>query len=50
MQGGGNLRDRQVFLVAQLPDMMEGLIIDQAAPPARARCKMSPALKLWPEG
>jgi len=43
-----NLRRRQVFFIAQLPDLMEGLVVDHAAPPVRARRKISPALKLWP--
>ena len=47
-QAQRDLRGGQVFLIPQLPDLMEGLIINHAAPPVRARRKMSPALKLWP--
>ena len=43
-----DLRGGQVFLIPQLPDLMEGLVVDHDAPPVRARRKMSPALKLWP--
>ena len=48
LQRRRNLRDRQMFVVAQLPDLMKGLIINHAAPPSQARRRMSPKLSAWP--
>jgi len=43
-----NLRHGHLFLIAQLPDLMEGLVINHAAPPWQARRRMSPTLNIWP--
>ena len=37
----GNLGRREVFLVAQLADLLKGLIVNHAAPPSTARRRMS---------
>ena len=48
LQRRRNLRHGHLFLIAQLPDLMEGLVINHAAPPWQARRRMSPTLNIWP--
>jgi len=44
-QGRGDLCRREVFFIAQMPDLMEGLVVDHAAPPSTTARKMSPTLR-----
>src|SRR5215472_12966778 len=48
LQCGSDLRGGQLFFIAQMSDLVEGLVIDHEAPPSTARRKMSPTLKVWP--
>ena len=43
----GKLGRCQTLLRVQVMDLMEGLVVNHAAPPASARRRMSPTLKRW---
>jgi hypothetical protein len=48
-QGLRDLRHRQVFFIAQLPQPMESWVINHWAPPSATRRRISPTLKHWPK-